>query len=74
MEGLTIHAVVDTNGLPIHLALTLGEAHDRLCSVLLSAFRTDARRIASHVGNNNRLAYSSWDKNGLGNLGICQGR
>jgi transposase len=38
--GLTskIHAVVDTNGLPVHLALTRGEAHDnRQCSVLLSA-------------------------------------
>ena len=37
--GLTseIHAVVDTNGLPVHLALTPGEAHDnRLCSVLLN--------------------------------------
>ncbi len=33
-----IHAVVDTNGLPVHLALTPGEAHDnRLCSALLSA-------------------------------------
>jgi transposase len=30
--------VVDTNGLPVHLALTPGEAHDnRLCSVLLGA-------------------------------------
>jgi hypothetical protein len=30
--GLTsrIHAVVDTNGLPVHLALTPGEAHDDL--------------------------------------------
>jgi len=38
--GLTskIHAVVDTNGLPVHLALTPGEAHDnRLCSVHLKA-------------------------------------
>ena len=38
--GLTskIHAVVDTNGLPVHLALTSGETHDnRLCSDLLSA-------------------------------------
>jgi transposase len=38
--GLTskIHAVVDTNGLPVHLSLTPGEAQDnRLCSVLLSA-------------------------------------
>jgi transposase len=30
--------VVDTNGLPVHLGLTPGEAHDsRRCSVLLSA-------------------------------------
>ena len=30
--------MVDTNGLPVHLAPTPGEAHDnRLCSVLLSA-------------------------------------
>ena len=30
--GLTskIHAVVDTNGLPVHVALTAGEAHDML--------------------------------------------
>ena len=38
--GLTRNnrSVVDTNGLPVHLALTPGEAHDnRLCSVLLSA-------------------------------------
>jgi transposase len=32
-----IHAVVDTNGLPVQLGLTPGEAHDnRLCSVLLT--------------------------------------
>jgi transposase len=39
-EGLTskIHAVVDTNGLPVHLSLTPGKAHDnRLCLVLLTA-------------------------------------
>ena len=30
--------MVDTNGLPVHLALTAGEAHDnRLCSVLLGS-------------------------------------
>lgn len=37
--GLTgkIHALVDTNGLPIRLALTAGEAHDnRLAGKLLS--------------------------------------
>jgi transposase len=38
--GLTskIHAVVDTNGLPVHVPLTPGQVHDnRMCSVLLSA-------------------------------------
>jgi transposase len=47
--GLTskIHAVVDTNGLPIHLALTPGEAHDnRLCSVLLSAMLPQTMLLA----------------------------
>jgi transposase len=37
--GMTtkIHAVVDTNDLPVQLGLTTGEAHDnRLCSVLLN--------------------------------------
>ena len=40
MDRMTskIHAVEDAHGLPIHLALTPGEAHDnRLCSILLSA-------------------------------------
>jgi hypothetical protein len=40
--GLTskIHAVVDANGLPVHLALTPGEAHDnRLCARVLSGHR-----------------------------------
>ena len=37
--GLTskIHAVVDTNGLPVHLALTPGEAHDNDCVRFCSA-------------------------------------
>jgi Transposase DDE domain len=40
--GLTskIHAVVDTNGLPVRLALTAGEAHDnRLAGKLLSRLK-----------------------------------
>ena len=40
--GLTskIHAVVDTNGLPVRLALTAGEAHDnRLADKLLSRLK-----------------------------------
>jgi len=47
--GLTskIHAVVDTNGLPVHLALTPGEAHDnRLCSILLSALLPQTMLLA----------------------------
>ncbi len=47
--GLTskIHAVVDTRGLPVHLALTPGEAHDnRLCSVLLSALLPQTMLLA----------------------------
>jgi len=47
--GLTskIHAVVDTNGLPVHLALTPGEAHDnRLCAVLLCALLPQTMLLA----------------------------
>ena len=42
-----IHAVVDSNGLPVHLALTPGEAHDnRLCSVLLGAMLPQTMLLA----------------------------
>ena len=47
--GLTskIHAVVDTNGLPVHLTLTPAEAHDnRLCSVLLGALLPQTMLLA----------------------------
>jgi transposase len=50
--GLTskIHAVVDTKGLPVRIALTTGEAHDnRLVVTLLSRGRVehavDGRRV-----------------------------
>src|SRR5216684_4498851 len=49
MEALAAghDAVVDTNGLPVHLALTPGEAHDnRLCSVLLSALLPQTMLLA----------------------------
>jgi transposase len=48
-RGLTnkIHAVVDTNGLRVHLSLAPGAAHDnRLCSVLLSALLPQTMLIA----------------------------
>jgi transposase len=44
--GLTskIHAVVDTNGLPVQLALTAGEAHDnRLAGKLLARLKSGRR-------------------------------
>jgi transposase len=47
--GLTskIHAVVDTNGLPIRLALTAGEAHDnRLAGKLLSRLKSGTMLLA----------------------------
>jgi transposase len=47
--GLTtkIHAVVDTSGLPVHLALTAGESHDnRLVLTLLSALKSGAMLLA----------------------------
>jgi transposase len=47
--GLTskIHAVVDTNGLPVRLALTAGEAHDnRLAGKLLSRLKVGTMLLA----------------------------
>jgi transposase len=47
--GLTtkIHAVVDTSGMPVRLALTTGEAHDnRLALTLLSGPRSRAMLLA----------------------------
>jgi transposase len=47
--GLTskIHAVEDTNGLPVHLGLTPGETHDnRLCSALLSTLLPQTMSLA----------------------------
>jgi transposase len=47
--GLTskIHAIVDTNGLPVRLALTAGEAHDnRLAGKLLSRLKSGTMLLA----------------------------
>jgi transposase len=47
--GLTskFHALVDTNGLPIRLALTAGEAHDnRLAAKLLSCLKSGTMLLA----------------------------
>src|ERR1700680_2511066 len=43
----TIHACVDTNGLPVRLELTTGEAHDnRLVTELLSDLKSGAMLLA----------------------------
>src|SRR5262249_31638376 len=42
-----IHAVVDSSGLPVRLALTTGEAHDnRLAAALLSRLRSGSMLLA----------------------------
>jgi transposase len=48
--GLTskIHVVVDSNGLPVRLALTAGEAHDnRLAFKLLSRLKSGTMLLAT---------------------------
>ena len=50
--GLTskIHAVVDTNGMPVRLGLTAGEAHDtRLAMKLLSRLRSGSMLLAGRA-------------------------
>jgi transposase len=50
--GLTskIHAVVDSSGLPVRLALTTGEAHDnRLAAKLLSCLKSGSMLLADGV-------------------------
>ena len=43
-----IHAVVDSSGLPVRLALTTGEAHDnRLAAALLSRLRSGSMLLAT---------------------------
>ena len=62
--GLTskIHAVVDTNGLPVRLGLTAGEAHDnRLVLKLLSRLRSGSmlQRMLEAAAPAQRIAGSS---------------
>jgi transposase len=50
--GLTskIHALVDTNGLPVRLGLTAGEAHDnRLAAKLLSRLKSGSMLLAART-------------------------
>jgi hypothetical protein len=64
--GMTskIHVVVDTNGLPVRLGLTAGEAHDnRLVFKLLSGLRFSARRLA--VGSPEFYKVEKWSWDGM---------
>jgi transposase len=61
--GLTskIHAVVDTNGLPVRLALTAGEAHDnRLAGKLLSRLTSETMLLADR-GYDDRVDHRAGD-------------
>ena len=47
MVDTKIHALVDTNGLPVRIALTAGEAHDnRLAAKLLSRLKSGSMLLA----------------------------
>ena len=53
-------ALVDTNELPVHLALTLGEAYDnRLCSVLPQA-RCFHKRCFLQIVDTTRIGSGRW--------------
>ncbi len=75
--GLTskIHAVVDTNGLPVHLALTPGEAHDnRLCSVLLGALLPKTMLLADRGYDADWIRELARQQGGMANIPPKQNR
>jgi len=65
--GLTskIHALVDTNGLPVNLALTPGEPHDnRLCSALLNTLLPQTMLLADRGYDANWIRELACQKGG----------
>ena len=67
--GLTskIHAVVDTNGLPVRLALTAGEAHDnRLAGKLLSRLKSGTMLLADRGYDADWIRALAAEKGALG--------
>ena len=76
--GLTskIHALVDSNGLPVRLALSPGEAHDvRLAGKLLSRLKSGSMLLADRGYDANWIRELTMKKGALGkanhgNLGI----
>jgi transposase len=69
--GLTskIHAVVDTNGLPVRLALTAGEAHDnRLADKLLSRLKSGSMLLADRAYDADWIRALAARKGALANI------
>ena len=69
--GLTskIHAVVDTNGLPVRLALTAGEAHDnRLAGKLLSRLKSGSMLLADRGYDADSIRALAAKKGALANI------
>jgi transposase len=69
--GLTskIHAVVDTNGLPVQLALTAGEAYDnRLAGKLLSRLKSGTMLLADRGYDADRIRALAADRGFWANI------
>ena len=69
--GLTskIHAVVDTNGLPVRLGLTAGEAHDnRLALSLLSRLRSGSMLLADRGYDADRIRAFATERGAWANV------
>ena len=69
--GLTskIHAVVDTNGLPVRLGLTAGEAHDsRLALKLLSRLRSGSMLLADRAYDANWIRAFATERGSWANV------
>ena len=69
--GLTskIHAMVDTNGLPVRLGLTAGEAHDnRLALKLLSRLKSGAMLLADRGYDADKIRAAATKKGAWANI------
>jgi transposase len=69
--GLTskIHAVVDTNGLPVRLALSAGETHDnRLADKLLSRLKSGSMLLADRGYDADWIRTLATSKGALANI------
>ena len=75
--GLTskIHAVFDTNGLPVRLALTAGETHDnRLAGNLLSRLKSGTMLLADRGYDANWIRDLATKKRAMANIPLRSNR